>query len=814
MAIELLKYFPYEEMRPAQKEALEILEREWDNYDVFCMIMPTASGKCHAKGQGIIMYDGTVKKVEDIQVGDLLMGPDSTPRKVLELARGRNQMVQVVPLRGTPFTVTENHILPVYRYLSGGRHCHTTMEARDWFSFSKTRKHVTKLWKPDNIQFPNTGESMSIPPYILGLWLGDGNSDTSALTSMDKDLVDIWTKWGKENGCSTRIEQQENNKAATYYLRTDRGQINPCLRKLQCLNLINNKHIPSRYLYGSREERLELLAGLSDTDGNWNTSKQNFEITQVRKHLAEQILFLLRSLGFSVTLKSRVIKGKTYYRVTGSTTKAEEIPVRCSRKSPPSSSAKDQKHIGFTVKRLDEQDYYGFEIDGDHLYLLEDFTVTHNTSVAKTIMNALYSVSTLAPTNMLVKQFTDEFPNTNTLSKIGSYYCEEWQRPCQATRNRLLKYCAGCKCGKDMATAKFQRGPGIYNQHVYIAHKLHRKVLILDEGHTVINTIKNHFSLRIWKHDYRYPDNMWTREQMGAWVDSLPPKKKKTKAITALDEYTRFSVPNYVPQRTQEWFNGKGTVRGEPELRDCINMLPVDISQVPQVFWPPEVEKIVFMSGTISQKDIEQLGLARKRTLFLECKSPIPIESRPVIVEPVTAVTKSNMDNAIPDIVKYIAEIAEIHKTEKGLIHATYQLATSIRSRLGHDSRYIFHNKDNKADKYREFRDAPADSGKILVASGLYEGIDLPYDAGRWQIISKIPWGSLGNPAVKHAAALDPDWYNWETIKVVVQATGRICRTPTDYGITYIPDASFLKLIGEAKHLFPNYFLESLQIID
>lgn len=56
--------------------------------------MPTG---CHAKGHGILMHDGSIKAVEDIIIGDLLMGPDSLPRTVLALARGRQEMRQVIP---------------------------------------------------------------------------------------------------------------------------------------------------------------------------------------------------------------------------------------------------------------------------------------------------------------------------------------------------------------------------------------------------------------------------------------------------------------------------------------------------------------------------------------------------------------------------------------------------------------------------------------------------------------------------------------------------------------------------------------------
>ncbi|EIC9656856.1 hypothetical protein LAU82_004559, partial [Salmonella enterica subsp. enterica serovar Enteritidis] len=58
------------------------------------------SGKCLKRGTEVIMFDGTTKKVEDVIVGDVLMGPDSTPRNVLSLGRGREMMYEVKPRKG------------------------------------------------------------------------------------------------------------------------------------------------------------------------------------------------------------------------------------------------------------------------------------------------------------------------------------------------------------------------------------------------------------------------------------------------------------------------------------------------------------------------------------------------------------------------------------------------------------------------------------------------------------------------------------------------------------------------------------------
>lgn len=73
------------------------------------------TGKCLGRGTPVLLFNGTVKPVEDIRVGDLLMGPDSGPRRVLSLARGIDRLYKVVPVKGDPYIVNEPHVLSLKR---------------------------------------------------------------------------------------------------------------------------------------------------------------------------------------------------------------------------------------------------------------------------------------------------------------------------------------------------------------------------------------------------------------------------------------------------------------------------------------------------------------------------------------------------------------------------------------------------------------------------------------------------------------------------------------------------------------------------
>ena len=66
---------------------------------------------CFSKGTPVLMYDGSVKRVEDVSIGDVVMGDDSTPRNVLELCSGFEEMFNVIPSKGNIYTVNGNHKL-------------------------------------------------------------------------------------------------------------------------------------------------------------------------------------------------------------------------------------------------------------------------------------------------------------------------------------------------------------------------------------------------------------------------------------------------------------------------------------------------------------------------------------------------------------------------------------------------------------------------------------------------------------------------------------------------------------------------------
>lgn len=403
---------------PEVRDAVVAANKDWwkgmpEACHEILLMGATGTGKCLGKGTPVLMYDGTIKRVEDVVVGDLLMGPDSTPRTVLSLARGRESLYRVTPTKGDSYVVNESHILSLkitgmgttrhgnpknitgpngVSYASGDI---ADVSVRDYLASGYSFSHCAKGWRV-GVEFAHEAP-LPVDPYFVGLWVGDGTAASTAITTQDDEIVEYLYSYA--SSLSLRVAQYAYGDACPAYSIVNRkGRSNALLDSMRSIGLsLGHKFIPHRYLTSTREDRLALLAGLLDSDGHLTCNC--FDFVSEHYEVSEGVMFLARSLGFAAYCK-RVKKNDqngmsgTYYRVSisGDT---HLIPTKVKRKKAEKRrQAKDVLVTGISVESIGEGDYYGFSIDGDRRFLLGDFTVTHNTEISKlTTLYHLYLLS-------------------------------------------------------------------------------------------------------------------------------------------------------------------------------------------------------------------------------------------------------------------------------------------------------------------------------------------------------------------------------------------------------------------------------------
>lgn len=332
---------------------------------------------CHIKGTRVLMYDGSTKNVEDIHIGDALMGNDNTPRIVQKLYNGTDQLYKITLSNGDFQIVNSHH--PVY------------FKKYNWNTKTYTEHTLTapELMKIRNLNkgyyIPKAiinfhSRSILVDPYFLGLWLGDGDSTRLDIANEDSEVLD-WLK-ATYPGYVRNLRQSETCKVFhiskshiyDYYFRK--------------YNLYNNKHIPEDFKLNTSNIQLKVVAGLIDTDGTYNSRKNFFEITQRydRKHILDDIKFMCEANGLKCSLTSRIGTGKKkgvlHYRLRISGN-LSIIPTKISRKKGINSTAYKSRNCWndytFRVEPYEVGEYYGFTVDKNHLFVLGDLTITHNT---------------------------------------------------------------------------------------------------------------------------------------------------------------------------------------------------------------------------------------------------------------------------------------------------------------------------------------------------------------------------------------------------------------------------------------------------
>jgi len=378
---------------PSGFPKLDDLTSGWQPSDLIIIAARPSMGKCLGKGTPVMMYDGRTKPVEEVEVGDRLMGDDGTPRTVQSLARGQEQMYWVRQKRGMDYRVNESHILSLKKSRREGarpRGDVTDISVREYLEQSDK-------WKDDNKGFKVAAEfpdkPVPVDPYLLGLWLGDGKSDSARIDTTDDPVISELREIAGRRDDTISVSD-EHRRCPAYLVKSgERGGATATRESVQGdlreLGVLNDKHIPRQYIGNSRAKRLRLLAGLIDSDGHLNDGYGGtYEITQSNERLARDIKFLCDTLGYRTSLNAKTARiastghESEVHRVRFNGN-VDEIPVQIERKLADAwTDFRDWRVTGIEVEPDGMGEYYGFTLDGNGRFLLAEGTVTHNTAFA------------------------------------------------------------------------------------------------------------------------------------------------------------------------------------------------------------------------------------------------------------------------------------------------------------------------------------------------------------------------------------------------------------------------------------------------
>ncbi len=466
----------------------------------------------------------------------------------------------------------------------------------------------------------------------------------------------------------------------------------------------------------------------------------------------------------------------------------------------------------------------------------------------------------LTSQKLLQDQYEREFGDVVQVVKgRDNYLCERYLDARVPTSLGMCRRPRGplCQCPYARAKAAALAGPVFCANTWYFATLRHwhaeqlprRRLLIVDEAHNLETQLVNVYAVRFtaaemkeWfggtlprldaADEYR-PLLAPHLERLEAELDAIarsleavrppdlepdaflqmPPSREEVMLLERHDALggALARVRAFVDAPDTEW-----VVRYGPNLDATLELTPLGVRGEARALLRDCAEITVLLSAYLGPAAVvaETLGFETDDVRVFATPSPFPLEQRPIVYRPVGALSRASLPALEPALFAEIVSILVAHGRDKGLIHvASYAIARRLMADVARRAplearRLIFvESSEAKATALERHRASAAPT--VLVSPSLREGVDLPDDFLRFQIITKMPYPDLGDPWTAARRARDPRWYAVETAKALVQAYGRSCRHADDHGATYVLDGQFERFLQHNRPLLPDWFLEA-----
>ncbi|MCL2116579.1 MAG: ATP-dependent DNA helicase [Methanobrevibacter sp.] len=367
-----------------------------------------------------------------------------------------------------------------------------------------------------------------------------------------------------------------------------------------------------------------------------------------------------------------------------------------------------------------------------------------------------------------------------------------------------------------------------------------RNLLILDEAHNIEKKIMGFIELKISKNTIEKDINVTIiddeiknikKEGYNAWLSFINfIKRKYTKKIKKLknkievgskspsniirekklldlteelDRYQRFT--KYLKQDKKNWI-----LINEKE---SLYFKPIKIDNYTNDYLFKYADICIFMSATIldHRQFKKWLGINNKKVYSIKVDTPFKAKKHPINLNNTFNMKYNSLKKTAPKTLTPIEIILKNHENEKGLIHTiSYQCNDYLMKNIASD-RLITHKNKNRESILNKFEKSK--KPLVLLSPSMNEGIDLPYDKCRFQIIYKLPFPNTADKQIDMRIKKDIYWYPYQTILNLVQSYGRGMRAEDDYCQTYIIDSrlkTYMEKSSIYRKLIPNFFKKAI----
>jgi len=385
---------------------------------------------------------------------------------------------------------------------------------------------------------------------------------------------------------------------------------------------------------------------------------------------------------------------------------------------------------------------------------------------------------------------------------------------------------------------------GIAQSHSMVVHNLHsfifqssfgnsfqkRDVLIIDEAHEIEGTIRSFVTKKIYLPKVFPPG---TFDELKTWKDwetfllsdeLVPKETARDELMRQHDKEYKSFKEKYLMQILAVNMNGnldKGfSVEVIPEVRPGTSLphgtnlefVPHNVGGAVNAMLLAFGEKILLMSGTIYNKELycKNIGIDPSSAYFVRIGSSFPKENRPIYAIPKYQIDTSHAkwNDNFAGMIEIIKNICTVFHDVKGLIHVpSYLAGEQIRNALNND-RFISHSSMDFQEKLQGF--FAAKEAKVLLSPVCQQGVDFKEDRARFQIILRVPYLNTSSAFVSDKVQNDFQWYNYQSLIIFGQQIGRVNRSASDYGVTFLLDERFNKFVSRNSKVLPGWVKEAI----
>ena len=360
----------------------------------------------------------------------------------------------------------------------------------------------------------------------------------------------------------------------------------------------------------------------------------------------------------------------------------------------------------------------------------------------------------------------------------------------------------------------------------YVKHFGKRSLLILDEAHNIEDKLMRTMEINLYNRQLEKdikkvisPQTLKSAEK-GEWIMEIDAIQGHYSDIEIKDLPT--NKADRINSTIAKLKSLKTNLEKEPGnwVIDAdehgVSFKPLRVNHYAEDYLFKHGDVVIFLSATIlSHKMFSKwLGLDPREVYHIQVDSPFSVEKRPIELNLAGKMSKSRVKQSAPKSIEILQKILKRHEGEKGLIHThSYKCQQYIINNL-YSNRLISHGNNNRERVLKYFEED--ENPLVLVSPSMSEGVDLPYDKCRFQVIYKIPFPYLGDKQVHMRMKKDQRWYAYKTAMTLMQAYGRGMRAEDDSCVTYILDSDIQMLLKSPlyKSLIPEFFKEAIIIND